>query len=45
MQGAVLLGDTDLEEAFENLILDGLDVSSYGPELLDPDVELDHLFD
>lgn len=31
MQGAVLIGDTDLEEAFENLILDGLDLSRYGP--------------
>lgn len=45
MQGAVLIGDTDLEETFENLILDQLDLSRYGPNLLDPDVELDHLFD
>lgn len=45
MQGAVLIGDTDLEETFENLILDGLDLSSYGPQLLDPDIELDHVFD
>lgn len=29
----------------ENLILDQLDVSSYGPALLDPDFELDHVFD
>lgn len=45
LQGAVLVGETDLEETFENLILDGLDLSSYGPGLLDPDVELDHVFD
>lgn len=45
MQGAVLIGDTDLEETFENLILDGIDLSRYGPALLDPDVELDHMFD
>lgn len=45
MQGAVLIGDTDLEETFENLILDGLDLSGYGPALLDPDIELDHVFD
>eukprot|EP00878_Enallax_costatus_P037323 GHUV01042147.1.p1 GENE.GHUV01042147.1~~GHUV01042147.1.p1 ORF type:complete len:111 (+),score=23.74 GHUV01042147.1:217-549(+) len=45
MQGAVLIGETDLEETFENLILDGLDLSSYGPALLDPDIELDHVFD
>lgn len=45
MQGAVLIGETELEDAFENLILDGLDLSQYGPGLLDPDVELDHVFD
>ena len=45
MVGAVLIGETELEETFENLILDGLDLSSYGPDLLDPDVEIDHIFD
>jgi NAD(P)H-nitrite reductase large subunit len=45
LQGAVLVGDTGLEETFENLILDGIDLSAYGPALLDPDVELDHMFD
>eukprot|EP01026_Neomeris_dumetosa_P019331 TRINITY_DN17796_c0_g2_i5.p1 TRINITY_DN17796_c0_g2~~TRINITY_DN17796_c0_g2_i5.p1 ORF type:complete len:506 (+),score=83.99 TRINITY_DN17796_c0_g2_i5:87-1604(+) len=45
MQGAVLIGDTDLEETFENLILDRLDLSAYGPNILDPEVELDHYFD
>ena len=45
VRGAVLIGDTGLEEAFENLILDGLDVGGVGPALLDPDVELDHVFD
>jgi hypothetical protein len=35
----------DLEETFENLILDQLDVGQYGPSLLDPDFELDHVFD
>ncbi|KAI8475905.1 MAG: hypothetical protein J3K34DRAFT_390491 [Monoraphidium minutum] len=43
LQGALLIGDTGLEEAFENLILDGLDLSGYGPGLLDPGVELDHV--
>ncbi|EIE20879.1 FAD/NAD(P)-binding domain-containing protein [Coccomyxa subellipsoidea C-169] len=43
--GAVLIGETNLEEAFENLILDGLDLSTYGPALLDPDLEVDHIFD
>lgn len=45
LQGAVLIGDTDLEETFENLILAQLDLSTYGPDLLDPDAELDHIFD
>ena len=36
---------SQLEETFENLILDELDLSAYGPAILDPDVELDHLFD
>ena len=34
-----------LEEVMENLILDQLDVGQYGPALLDPDFELDHVFD
>ncbi|KAK3277346.1 hypothetical protein CYMTET_14636 [Cymbomonas tetramitiformis] len=45
MQGAVLIGDTDLSETMENLILDGLDLSVYGPELLDPEIDLEDYFD
>jgi NADPH-dependent 2,4-dienoyl-CoA reductase/sulfur reductase-like enzyme len=45
VQGAVLVGETGLEEVMENLILDQLDVSALGPALLDPDLELDHVFD
>ena len=45
MQGAVLIGETDLEETFENLILDGLDLSAYGPTILDPEVDLEAYFD
>ena len=37
LQGAVLIGPTELEETFENLILDGLDLSRYGAALLDPE--------
>lgn len=44
-QGAILIGETDLEETFENLILDGLDLSAIGPHILNPDIELDHVFD
>ena len=37
--GAILIGDTELEETFENLILNGLDLSSFGQELLEQDIE------
>lgn len=45
VQGAVLVGETELEETFEHLILDGLDLTRYGPDLLAPDVELEMVFD
>jgi len=45
LQGAVLIGDTDLEGIFEDLILDGLDLSTYGAALPDPNIELDSVFD
>ena len=45
MMGAVLVGDTDLEETFENLILDGVDLSRFGPSLLDPELDLEDYFD
>jgi hypothetical protein len=43
--GAMLIGDTDLEETFENLILNGIDVSSLADDLLDPEVDLEDFFD
>jgi hypothetical protein len=43
--GAVLAGDTGLEEVVENLILDRTDVSRFGPSLLDPDADLEGYFD
>jgi hypothetical protein len=46
--GALLLGDTDLEETMENLILNGLDVrgpSGDAMNLLDPEVDLEGFFD
>ncbi|XP_018007351.1 pyridine nucleotide-disulfide oxidoreductase domain-containing protein 1 [Hyalella azteca] len=45
MQGALLIGDTDLEETFENLILNQMDLSAYGEDLLDPDVDIEDYFD
>lgn len=43
--GAMLVGDTDLEETFENLILNELDVSRFGIGLLDPEVDIEDYFD
>ena len=43
VQGATLIGNTELEETMENLILDKLDVSQFGEHILDPDI--DHVFD
>jgi small subunit ribosomal protein S18b len=43
--GALLLGETDLEEVMENLILNELDVSNIGIDLLDPDVDIEDYFD
>ncbi|EZA58180.1 hypothetical protein DMN91_011372 [Ooceraea biroi] len=45
MQGAVLVGETDLEEMCENLILDQLDLSRYGEDLLNPDIDIEDYFD
>ena len=45
MQGAVLIGETDLEETFENLILNQMDLSAFGVDLLDPDVDIEDYFD
>jgi pyridine nucleotide-disulfide oxidoreductase domain-containing protein 1 len=43
--GALLIGDTDLEEVCENLILNELDVRRYGMDLLDPDIDIEDYFD
>ncbi|KAG8190665.1 hypothetical protein JTE90_001274 [Oedothorax gibbosus] len=45
MQGAVLIGETDLEETFENLILNQLDISVYGEDILNPDIDIEDYFD
>ena len=43
--GALLIGDTDLEEVMENLILNRLDVSRFGIDLLDPNIDIEDYFD
>jgi NAD(P)H-nitrite reductase large subunit len=45
IQGALLIGETDLEETFENLILNQIDVSPYGEDLLDPNIDIEDYFD
>lgn len=45
MQGAVLIGETDLEEMCENLILNKLDLTVYGQDLLNPDIDIEDYFD
>lgn len=45
LQGAVLIGDTDLEEMCENLILNQLDLSPYKEDLLDPNIDVEDYFD
>ena len=45
MRGAILIGETDLEETFENLILNEMDLSSYGEDLLDPNIDIEDYFD
>jgi small subunit ribosomal protein S18b len=45
MCGAILVGDTDLEETFENLILNQIDLSSYGDDLLNTNLDIEDYFD
>ena len=43
--GALMLGDTELEEVFENLILNRMDVSDIGVSMLDPNFDLEGYMD
>ncbi|GJQ09179.1 hypothetical protein GpartN1_g5231.t1 [Galdieria partita] len=45
MYGAVLVGDTDLEDTFENLILSGLNVEEMKETLVSPEIGVDDYFD
>ena len=45
VRGALLIGETDLEETFENLILNRLNVGAMGLDLLDPCVDIEDYFD
>ncbi|XP_025196501.1 pyridine nucleotide-disulfide oxidoreductase domain-containing protein 1 isoform X2 [Melanaphis sacchari] len=43
--GAMLIGDTDLEEMCENLILNQIDVTNLMNDLLDPNIDIEDYFD
>jgi small subunit ribosomal protein S18b len=45
IHGAIFIGETDLEETFENLILNQLDISIYGEDILNPDIDIEDYFD
>ncbi|XP_018318893.1 pyridine nucleotide-disulfide oxidoreductase domain-containing protein 1 [Agrilus planipennis] len=45
LQGAVLIGDTDLEEMCENLILNQIDLSPFGEDILNPNIDIEDYFD
>ncbi|KAJ8006896.1 hypothetical protein DPEC_G00111970 [Dallia pectoralis] len=45
MVGAVLIGETNLEETFENLILNQMDLTPYRDELLNPNIDIEDYFD
>ena len=45
VHGAVLIGETDLEETLENLILNQTDISQIEDDLLDPEVDIEDYFD
>lgn len=45
VKGAILIGETDMEETFENLIINQMDVSGIQDDLLENVVDLDDYFD
>jgi NAD(P)H-nitrite reductase large subunit len=45
IKGAMIVGERDLPETLENLILNRLDVSRYGMALLEDDADVEDHFD
>ncbi|KAH8262650.1 hypothetical protein KR026_005363 [Drosophila bipectinata] len=45
LRGAILIGDTDLAETCENLILNGINLEPYGDDILNPDIDIEDYFD
>lgn len=45
LQGAILIGETGLEETCENLILNQIDLTPFGDDILNPDIDIEDYFD
>lgn len=45
LKGALLIGETGLEETFENLLLNQLDLTPFGDDILNPDIDIEDYFD
>jgi NAD(P)H-nitrite reductase large subunit len=45
LHGALLIGETGLEETCENLILNQIDLTPYGDDILDPNIDIEDYFD
>lgn len=45
MKGAILIGETQFEETFENLIYNQIDLSRFGDHLLDDILDVEDFFD
>lgn len=45
LQGAILVGETGLEETCENLVLNQLDLTPFGEDILNPDIDIEDYFD
>lgn len=45
LRGALLIGNTELAETCENLILNGIDLTPYGDDILNPGIDIEDYFD
>lgn len=45
LRGAILIGNTELAETCENLILNGTDLTPFGDDILNPDIDIEDYFD
>lgn len=45
LKGAILIGNTELAETCENLILNGIDLTPFGDDILNPDIDIEDYFD